>query len=73
MDSALKEKVKGRATCQTSKVNVYYTAGNGQISYGIEYMLPFMGQIFLMIIDTCSRWLKVCITSSATTSTMIEN
>ena len=38
----------------------------------IDYAGPFMGKMFLVVVDAYSKWLEVCITSSSTSETTIR-
>ena len=47
------------------------TPGNGRISHA-DYAGPFMGHMFLIMIDAYSKWMEVYPTSSSTSAITIE-
>jgi len=79
MDSALEECVKGCITCQTSQklpsqapLHPWEWPEKAWSRVHIDYAGPFMGRMFLVIIDAYSKWLEVYVMNSATTAATIE-
>ena len=79
MDSRLEEKVKSCVTCQShqkkppsSPLHPWEWPGRPWSRVHVDYAGPFMGKMFLLIIDAHSKWMDIHCVNSATSSTTIE-
>ena len=79
MDSNLEEKVKSCATCQThqktppcSQLHPWEWPGRPWSRVHVDYAGPFMGKMFLLIIDAHSKWMDIHCVNSATSSVTID-
>ena len=66
MDTNLEEKVKSCATCQSHQKTPPCSRMH------IDYAGPFMGKMFLLIIDAHSKWMDIHCVNSATSSVTID-
>ena len=44
----------------------------GEIAFRLDFAAPFLGRMFLLVIDAHSKWLEVCPMNTATSFTTIE-
>lgn len=79
MDSRLEEKVKSCVTCQShqkkppsSPLHPWEWPGRPWSRVHVDYAGPFMGKMFLLIIDAHSKWMDIHCVNSATSSATIE-
>lgn len=79
MDARLEEKVKNCATCQShqskppcSPLHPWEWPGRPWSRVHVDYAGPFMGKMFLLIIDAHSKWMDIHCVNSATSSMTIE-
>ena len=79
MDTNLEEKVKGCATCQShqktppcSPLHPWEWPGRPWSRVHVDYAGPFMGKMFLLIIDAHSKWMDIHCVNSATSSVTID-
>ena len=79
MDARLEEKVKSCAICQShqskppcSPLHPWEWPGRPWSRVHVDYAGPFMGKMFLLIIDAHSNWMDIHCVNSATTSMTIE-
>ena len=79
MDARLEEKVKSCAICQRhqskppcSPLHPWEWPGRPWSRVHIDYTGPFMGKMFLLIIDAHSKWMDIHCVNSATSSLTIE-
>ena len=79
MDALLEERVKNCQVCQAHKktpapaaLHPWEWPSCPWTRIHIDYAGPFMGKMFLLIIDAHSKWLDVHWVSSATTETTFE-
>ena len=79
MDARLEEKVKSCAICQShqskppcSPLHPWEWPGHPWSRVHVDYAVPFMGKMFLLIIDAHSKWMDIHCVNSATSSMTIE-
>ena len=79
MDARLEEKVKSCAICQShqskppcSPLHPWEWPGRPWSRVHVDYAGPFMGKMFLLIIDAHSKWMDIHCVNSATSSMTIE-
>ena len=79
MDARLEEKVKSCAICQShqseppcSLLHPWEWPGRPWSRVHIDYTGPFVGKMFLLIIDAHSKWMDIHCVNSATSSMIIE-
>ena len=79
MDTNLEEKVKSCATCQShqktppcSPLHPWEWPGRPWSRVHVDYAGPFMGKMFLLIIDAHSKWMDIHCVNSATSSVTID-
>ena len=79
MDSDLEEKVRRCAECQQNQkspakapLHPWEWPERPWSRLHVDYAGPFLGKMFLVIVDAYSKWLEVVITNSATSLTTIE-
>ena len=79
MDALLEEQVKNCQVCQAHRktpapaaLHPWEWPSRSWTRIHIDYAGPFMGKMFLLIIDAHSKWLDVHWVSSATTETTLE-
>ena len=79
MDTHLEGKVKSCVTCQShqktpacSPLHPWEWPGRPWARVHIDYAGPFMGKMFLLIIDAHSKWMDIHCVNSATSSATIE-
>ena len=79
MDARLEENVKSCATCQShqskppcSPLHPWEWPGRPWSRVHVDYAGPFMGKMFLLIIDAHSKWMDIHCVNSATSSMTIE-
>ena len=76
MDQALEKRVKNCSTCQEhwkmpAPLHPWEWPSRPWTRIHIDYVGPFMGKMFLLIIDAHSKWLDVHCVNTATTETTI--
>ena len=79
IDTNLEEKVKSCATCQShqktppcSPLHPWEWPGRPWSRVHVDYAGPFMGKMFLLIIDAHSKWMDIHCVNSATSSVTID-
>ena len=79
MDTNLEEKVKSCATCQSHQKSPPCSPSHPSEWLGrpwsrmhVDYAGPFMGKMFLLIIDAHSKWMDIHGVNSATSSVIID-
>ena len=79
MDSDLEEKVRRCVDCQVNQkspakapLHPWEWPERPWSRLHVDYAGPFLGKMFLVIVDAYSKWLEVVITNSATSLTTIE-
>lgn len=79
MDKDLEKVVKDCHQCQIHQkspaeapLHPWEWPGNPWTRLHIDYAGPFLGHMFLVVIDACSKWLEVSIMKSTTSSVTIE-
>ena len=79
MDTNLEEKVKSCATCQSHQKSPPCSPSHPSEWLGrpwsrmhVDYAGPFMGKMFLLIIDAHSKWMDIHCVNSATSSVTID-
>ncbi len=76
MDSDIEEKVKGCPACQTNPAQAplhpWEWPKHPWSRLHADYAGPFMGKMFLVLVDAHSKWLEVHAVSSVTSATTIE-
>ena len=79
MDTNLEEKVKSCATCQSHQKSPPCSPSHPSEWLGrpwsrmhVDYAGPFMGKMFLLIIDAHSKWMDIHSVNSATSSVTID-
>ena len=79
MDTNLEEKVKSCVTCQShqktppcSPLHPWEWPGRPWSRVHVDYAGPFMGKMFLLIIDAHSKWMDIHSVNSATSSVTID-
>ena len=66
MDEDINKRVKMCESCQSHQsifpsapVHPWERTNNPWVSLYIDYLGPFMGKMFLVIVDSCSKWVEV--------------
>ena len=79
LDSDIEQKVKLCIPCQSNRkmpmsapMHPWEWPRSPWSRVHIDYIGPFLGKMFLLIVDSHSKWLEVHVTTNATTATTIE-
>ena len=79
LDSDIEQKVKTCIPCQnnrkmpsTAPMHPWEWPRAPWSRVHIDYLGPFLGKMFLLIVDSHSKWVEVHVTTSATTATTID-
>ena len=79
LDTEIESKVKSCVACQsnrkmpaTAPLRPWEWPHRPWSRVHIDYAGPFLGQMFLLIVDSHSKWLEVHVTSSSTTAVTID-
>ena len=79
LDSEIEQKVKSCIPCQTNRrmptaapLHPWEWPRSPWSRIHVDYVGPFLGKMFLLIVDSHSKWLEVHVTTSATTATTID-
>ena len=79
LDSDIEQKVKLCIPCQSNRklpmsapMHPWEWPRSPWSRVHIDYIGPFLGKMFLLIVDSHSKWLEVHVTTNATTATTID-